>query len=610
MQININCLTENYNTDNIEIAFVQLFAEINKISVKKNIFVKSMLDIQDGKINEIKDFLKKRNIKLELFDLVNLFEQLIPPKDKKLNGAFFTPKFITDFIVSQSITDQDSKVCDPSCGCGAFLISSAEYINKIYNKKYTKIIEENIFGADITDYSIRRAKMLLSLLALLNKEDTNEIKFNLICGNSLEINWERNFDAVVGNPPYVKFQDLSEELRDRLFYNWKTLKSGNYNLYFAFFELGINTLKNNGILGYITPNNYFISLSGIHLRKYLTSNRFLGRIIDFNHIKLFGAQTYTCITFLTKKEKSYFYYERIDDRKKLDNLSELEYSKIHFDSLNDKKWRLLRDSEQENIRIIENLPYHLGEIVDIRVGIATSKDSVYFLDGSTLNNGYYKKIYGDREFPIEKEITKPLAKIPDLKSQADLNNNKRRIIFPYKKINGKAEIIKEEELKERFPKCYEYLLTTKEKLATRDKGKTKYPQWFAYARTQGLNLQGEKLLTPTFSTKPRFFLDRNEETLFCNGYALYMKDQNNGLSSNKHQIALTIIAKILSSKVMDYYIKKTSISIEGNYQCYQKNFIELFGIPNFTDEEIAFLRNKKDKKEIDNFLIKKYRIKI
>jgi len=220
------------------------------------------------------------------------------------------------------------------------------------------------------------------------------------------------------------------------------------------------------------------------------------------------------------------------------------------------------------------------------------------------------KIYGDREFPIEKEITKPLAKIPDFKSQADLNNNKRRIIFPYKKINGKVEIIKEEELKERFPKCYEYLLTTKEELATRDKGKTEYPQWFAYARTQGLNLQGEKLLTPTFSTEPRFFLDRNEETLFCNGYVLCMKDHNNGSSSAKSKIFLEILAKILNSKVMDYYIKKTSISIEGNYQCYQKNFIELFGIPNFTDEEIAFLRNKEDKKEIDNFLIKKYRVKI
>ena len=61
---------------------------------------------------------------------------------------------------------------------------------------------------------------------------------------------------------------------------------------------------------------------------------------------------------------------------------------------------------------------------------------------------------------------------------------------------------------------------------------------------------------------------------------------------------------------MDYYIKKTSISIEGNYQCYQKNFIESFGIPNFTDEEIAFLENEEDQKEIDRFLIKKYRIKI
>ena len=88
MQISINHLIKNYSIDDIEIAFVQLFIEINKISFEKNRFIKSIIDVQDGNVNEIKDFLAKRNIELGLFDLVNLFEQLIPPKDKKLKGAF------------------------------------------------------------------------------------------------------------------------------------------------------------------------------------------------------------------------------------------------------------------------------------------------------------------------------------------------------------------------------------------------------------------------------------------------------------------------------------------------------------------------------------------
>ncbi|MBM2818161.1 MAG: SfeI methyltransferase [Parcubacteria group bacterium] len=61
---------------------------------------------------------------------------------------------------------------------------------------------------------------------------------------------------------------------------------------------------------------------------------------------------------------------------------------------------------------------------------------------------------------------------------------------------------------------------------------------------------------------------------------------------------------------MDYYIKRTSVSIEGGYPCYQKNFIELLGIPNFTPDELGFLNQVEDRKRIDNFLVEKYGIKI
>lgn len=61
---------------------------------------------------------------------------------------------------------------------------------------------------------------------------------------------------------------------------------------------------------------------------------------------------------------------------------------------------------------------------------------------------------------------------------------------------------------------------------------------------------------------------------------------------------------------MDYYIKQTSVSIEGGYYCYQKNFIELFGYPDFSKEELAFLDNEKSKNKIDVFLSNKYGIKV
>lgn len=619
MQKNLEKILGEHDPLIIETALVQLFVKANGILVKRNTLIKKMLGNKDEDVLAVKESLIDKVEATNITDFVNIFELLVPRDDKKINGAFFTPKIITDFVVSQTITSPSQKVCDPSCGCGAFLIAATTFIAEKFGKNIINIIEENLYGVDISEYSVRRAKILLSLLSLKNGGDKENIKFNLKTADSLVVDWKKlfyetnkgeGFDVVIGNPPYVKFQDLNKELREKLYKDWLTLKTGNYNLYFAFFELGVAIIKAGGVLGYITPNNYFTSLSGIQLRKYLESNKLIEKIIDFNHLKLFEAQTYTCITFLKKKGVDFFYYERVDDYKILNSLNKLRYSKIYFSELSNKKWRLLRDNDQENIKKIEEVGKKLGNLVDIRVGIATCKDSVYFVDGSTLRNGYYHKFYKERNYQIEKNITKPIVKISDFKSQDDLDKNSRRIIFPYQKPNGRAKIIKEGELKKLYPCCYEYLSAAKVELITRDKGGVEYPEWYAYARTQGLNFLGEKLITPTFSSEPRFLLEKNENALFCNGYAIYLIKKPSLFSKLEQQLSLGVLSKILNSRVMDYYIKRTSVSIEGGYPCYQKNFIELFSIPDFTPKELNFLNNENDRKNIDNFLIEKYDINI
>jgi len=616
MQKIIDELLTKYKIQEIENAFVQYFIDLNNIRVKNNILIKNILSENSQNFENIKSEIKSNIEKLNFYDLINIFELLIPQKDRKLNGAFFTPKIITEFIVSNVIKSKEQKICDPSCGCGAFLVESADYINKKFKKSIIEIIEENLFGVDIADYSTKRAKILLSLLALRNNEDKEEINFNIKTADSLNSDWgeifsekilKAGFDVVVGNPPYVKFQDLDLKIRKDLYKNWITLKKGTYNLYFAFFELGIKILNEKGILGYITPNNYFTSLAGVHLREFLNRNTLIEKIVDFNHLKVFNAQTYTCITFLKKGKNNNFLYERIDEYKNLSNLNNLKYSSINFSDLSDKKWRLLRKNDQENVKKIESIGNKLGNIVDIRVGVATCKDSVYFIDSNNIKGKFFEKEYKGKKYLIETEATKSIAKISDFKNQSELDNNKRKIIFPYKKKNGGVEIISKNELKKLYPKCYEYLLTAKEELATRDKGKVEYPEWFSYARTQGLNFSGEKLFTPTFSSEPRFLLENDDESMFCNGYAIFLKKKADLFSLNS-KLELPVLAKILNSKIMDYYIKRTSVSIEGGFPCYQKNFIELFGVPNFSDKEINFLKKEESQEKINDFLIEKYDI--
>lgn len=611
----IQQLIKQYNIEDIEYSAIRYFIESNNILKIKNKHLRQYLLLNNSNYSLIKEAYAKKITKLSISNLLTVFELLIPPEDRKLNGVFYTPDFITKFMSSECITSDNQKICDPSCGSGAFLLATSQYINKKFNKTFYRIFKENIYGVDICEYSVNRTILILSLLALSHGEDKYEFIFNIKSSDSLNTDWKElfpiinnGFDLVIGNPPYVKFQELPENLRKQLYTNWKTLKKGTYNLYFAFYELGVNLLNKNGVLCFITPNNYFTSLSGIHLREFLINNRLINRIIDFNHLKVFDAQTYTCITFLKRTNNNYFRFERIDERDKLTKLKELKYSKIKIDKLNNKKWRLLRECDQGNITKIESYS-KLGNLFDIRVGIATCKDSIYFIESSKTNAGHFVKSYMDEQFLIEEEITKPTAKISDFKNQNELENNKRRIIFPYKFVNGSATIIPENELKEKYPLCHKYFIAVKKELCSRDKGKSDYPEWYAYARTQGLNFVGEKLLTPTFSAKPRFLFEKNSDTLFCNGYAIFSKNTEQE-SFFESSYDLKFLSKILNSLVMHYYIKATSISIEGGYPCYQKNFIELFGIPHFDQNEVEYIKNEKDKNLINELLIEKYQLSL
>jgi len=607
-------ITTKYSIEKVEKYLIQKYVHSNNLLAKKSpllapFFVDKItleINFKDLKINSLKD-------------LENYLELLIPKSDRKLNGAFFTPNFVVDFIINEIKPKEKDKCLDPSCGTGVFLIGLAEYYLKRYGKPIKKTVQENIFGSDILGYNIKRAKILLSILALENGEFLDENDFNLINQDSLKGDWNGKFDVIVGNPPYVKYQDLSEENRAYLLKEWTTIQSGTFNLYFAFFELGYQLLNTNGRLGYITPNNYFTSLAGKNLRAFFTNKKCVNRIIDFKDKKVFDAQTYTAITFLNKKENNSILYDKIkSEDTPLQFVAKANGSPNNLKELNVKKWRLLKTKEQKNIKIIETIGTPIKELFDICVGIATLKDTIFFVDGIKSCGDFFIKSTEEGEFKIEKEVTKSVYKISNFKSQGDIINNTKKIIFPYIIKSGSAVAIPESEFKLKYPECYKYLLSQKEILDSRDKGKVKFSPFYVWGRTQGLTKRGKKILNPTFSQFPRFLIVEEEDAFFTNGYGIYFNSGKNKttdlFSDFVHPLSLEenidVVQKILNSYVMHYYVSNTSVSIAGGYPCYQKNFIEKFNVPNLTQGEVEEIRKMTIKEDIDYFLIEKYQLNL
>lgn len=598
MKKRVIALLKKYDVPTIEKSLIQIFLEKNNLK-SNNIFLNKYLSsfkmIEEEDIDKI---ILKDNNNLSLEDLERYFELLFPSKDKKLGGIFYTPPFIAEFIVNEVLTDNpDIKILDPSCGAGIFNYISLKLIKERFpDKTMVEIIENNIYASDIEPISTNRTKIVLILAALLNGENPEEIQFNVVTRDSLrkELKWEDNFpqvfeersgfDAVVGNPPYVRIQNLEEENKEYLQNNWLSAKNGNIDIYYPFIELGLNLLNENGKLGYITPNSHFNTAAGKNLRKILKSKRCMHKIVNFDYIRVFkDVNVYSCVSIFTKKPNKEIMFHKILEEKDELKLTEDDYKIVHYNSLdNEKKWVFLSDEEIKKIKSIEDTGSKLKDIGEINCGIATLADKIYLL------TDYNIEVDG-KTFNIEPEICKPIIKASRLHNEEEIEENGLKIIWVY---DNEGKIISENILAKKYPNAYEYLLHMKPELDKRDKGKKNSVAWYAFGRTQGLESSfGKKLLTSTMNEKPNFIYCDDIESTFLSGYQV-----------KSNRINLRVLQKILNSSIMQEYIELISKSYQGGWKSYSKSFIQNFGIPNLTSEELEYLKNENDTKEINKFL--------
>ena len=610
----INSLIRQCSIQVIENGLVACFVEKHMIDTNNHLINNILKDIKHSDVKKIQQWLDANKIILNLNNLERIFELLIAKKDRKLNGAFYTPKFVIDYIIKKTITKNTRNVCDCSCGSGSFLVEATKRLSEVMHKPISDVIENCVYGVDVLEINIRRAKIMLTLLMLVNGDERKDVSFNLRTANSLNLDWNAEFpeikksggfDAMVGNPPYVRARNLPDEVKISLHTSrWETAPTGKPDLFIPFVELGVNLINEKGILGYIIPNTIQTSLASKNLRKMLQNKELLKEIIDFDHLQVFNDATiYTCIAIIDKKHKSHFRYILVEDPKKLQKINTIkpqDFIKIYFNNLNYLKWILLNDIDMKNVTKIESSGKPLKSICRIKTGISTLRNYLYVIDGDHVNGGYYEKTYNGKTYKIEKEITCEVLKSGQVKNEQYIKNNKMQIIYPYYYDKNKTvTIIAENILKKKYPLCYEYLVAIRSELKKRDNGKKTYATWYAYGRTQGLVDYGPKLIMPDMSYKPRFVLCNKKYLLFFTGYGLWI---NPGTNMN-----LKVLCKILNSKVFSYYMDKTSRRYQNGYRSYAKHFVEDFTIPQFTDEEIKIMELTN---QIDEMLISKYQLYI
>lgn len=226
-----------------------------------------------------------------------------------------------------------------------------------------EILVNNFYGVDI-DRQAYEVTQLSLFLKLLEDETQGtkqqfltghresllpDLRNNIVCGNAL-VDWDVSsgdlfeqidnnkqmklnpmrfeqkfpgimqkggFDAIIGNPPYVRIQTMQETSPLSVEYFKKQYLSagkGNYDIYVVFVEKALSLLNTEGKLGYILPHKFFNAKYGEALRGLIASGRNLAHLVHFGHQQVFaGATTYTCLLFLNRQETTAFEFEKVVD---------------------------------------------------------------------------------------------------------------------------------------------------------------------------------------------------------------------------------------------------------------------------------------------------------
>ncbi|MEO7858925.1 MAG: Eco57I restriction-modification methylase domain-containing protein, partial [Nitrospirales bacterium] len=390
------------------------------------------------------------------------------------------------------------------------------------------------------------------------------------------------FNAVIGNPPYIRSQTLGADQREYYGHTYQTA-TATYDIYVLFVEKAVGLANNEGRSGFILPNKFFTTDYGCGLRKILVEQNLLEKLVDFEDAQVFhGAGTYTTLLFMSRSRKHCTEYARLGavyrESGSSGLASALTASNISFAPLklpqDGSRWTLSAGSSGKLLnRLQEMYPSFATLSPHVFQGLKTSADKVYMVSVEENCGPLLKVMNGLNQCAtLEQGICRPMVKGENIQRYSVDRSKNLAILYPYSvDAQGRTTLIGQQELSKQFPKAWHYLNEHKKALGARDGGKWATSQdWYAYARGQNIGtFVGPKFLIPYMTTRLRTFLDEGEDLFLVNittgGYGLRLA------KCKEHRY---YFLAILNSALMNHCIQQMTSQFRGGYFAVNKQGLE------------------------------------
>lgn len=307
---------------------------------------------------------------------------------QKLRGGYYTPKPIADFLASWAIQSHTSEVLEPSCGDGVVLEAAVQRLLELGAGEHPSV-ERQAYGVELDPQEALKAADRVhdsyptASLAQIHTGD-------FFAWGKERLAEGRSFDAILGNPPFIRYQNFLEEHRATAFYLMQ--QAGLHptrltNAWVPFLVAATLLLKKGGRLGMVIPAELLQVGYAAELRYFLSNNYSAITLVTFKKLVFSGIQQ-EVVLLLGERNRDTHTGVRTIELDSVESLALYEHTDFSSGELkpmdhSTEKWTryFLDKDELELLRAVRENPRLIpaGNVIDVDVGIVTGLNEFFVL---------------------------------------------------------------------------------------------------------------------------------------------------------------------------------------------------------------------------------------
>jgi hypothetical protein len=460
------------------------------------------------------------------------------------------------------------RLLDPSCGHGTFLAAAVERLIKSAHSQGKKA--QQLEGA-ITAYAMEAAHAQRARRAVVKVLKTKGVAARQ--ADKLADAWIKQedflraapsepFDAIVGNPPYLRIEQLSQALQDE----YRKLFTSLYDradLYVAFIEKSLGILSPEGVLSFICADRWILNKYGAPLRRVLAEKFRVRSYIDLHSASPFESEVivYPSIFAISPGKQDQVLVGRLatasaeecEAMQKAIKAPEADHPDVTLAAYSswfegDAPWVLGSPAHLDVLRALESKFQPIEEVgsTKIGIGVATGNDKLY--------------IVGD-DVDIERDRLVPIVMREDI-VDGEIRGGKRFVINTFKDDGGVVDI-------NHYPKLAGYLEPHAEELKKRHVAQKNPGTWWrTIDRVYPSLVAVPKLLIPDIASSNMIVFDDGH---FHPHHNLYY------VTSDVWD--MEVLGGLLSSKVALFFVWSYAVKMRGGYLRFQAQYLRRIRLP-------------------------------